>query len=126
MGKDREGTSGANKETTTKRENGKAGKCVPKSKTVPKLQIKSDRIREDINYMKERALIRKFVRFWPTDKTLVWWINTTWKPQGLYDMQLGEKGFFIVIFFNEEDKTRIFETGPYFFNSPGIFLRLWK
>ena len=95
-------------------------------KTVPKLQIKSDRIREDINYMKERALIRKFVRFWPTDKTLVWWINTTWKPQGHYDLQLGAKGFFMVIFFNEENRTRNFEGGPYFFNSASLFLRPWK
>ena len=75
--------------------------------------------------MKERALIGKFVGIWPSEKTLTWWINTTWKPQGHYDLQLGAKGFFIVIFFNE-DRTRIFESGPYFFNSAGLFLRPWK
>ena len=53
--KDGERTSGTNKETMMKGEKRKAGKCLPKSKTVPKLQIKSDRIREDINYMKELA-----------------------------------------------------------------------
>ena len=125
-GKSGEGTSGTTKEILTKEGNRRTGQCLPKSKTIPKLQIKSTRIKEDINYMKERALIGKFVGIWPSEKTLTWWINTTWKPQGHYDLKLRAKGFFIVIFFNEEDKTRIFETGPYFFNSPGIFLRPWK
>ena len=35
--KDGEGTSGTNKETTTKGETRKAGKFVPKSNIVPKL-----------------------------------------------------------------------------------------
>ena len=118
--------SGTYKETPPKGENIKAGKLMPKSKTVPKIQIKSDRVREDIKYMKERALIGKFVGIFPTQKTLVWQINTTWKPQGHYDLQLGAKGFFTVIFFNEEERTRIFESEPYFFNSAGLFLRPWK
>ena len=80
---------------------------------VPKLQIKSERVREDIQYMKERALIGKFVGIWTTEKALVWWINNTWKPQGHYDLQLGAKGFFMIIFFNEEDRTNFFENGPY-------------
>ena len=49
-----------------------------------------------------------------------------WKPQGHYDLQLGAKVFFIIIFFNEEDIIRIFENGPYFYNLVGIFLRPWK
>ena len=68
--------------------------------------------------MKERALIGKFVGIWPTEKILVGWINFTWKPQGNYDIQLGDKGFF-----NEEDRTKIFKNGPYFFNSTSLFLR---
>ena len=76
--------------------------------------------------MKECILIGKLVGICPTEKALVWWINNTWKPQGHYDLQLREKGFFTVIFFNEEDRTIIFESGPYFFNSAGLFLRLRK
>ena len=83
--------SGTNKDVSAKGEARKLGQCVPKSKTVSKLQINSKRVREDIQYMKEHALIGKFVGIWPTKKTLVWWINTTWKPQGHYDLQLGEK-----------------------------------
>ena len=76
--------------------------------------------------MKECILIGKLVGICPTEKALVWWINNTWKPQGHYDLQLREKGFFTVIFFNEEDRTRIFESGPYFFNSASLFLRPCK
>ena len=76
--------------------------------------------------MKERALIGKFAGIWPTENMLVGWINKTWKPQGHYDLQLGAKGFFTIIFFNEEDRTKIFENGPYFFNLVGLFLRPWK
>ena len=108
LGKVGEGTSGTDKDISPKEVNRRVGQCMPKSKTVPKLQIKSSRIREDINYMKERALVGKFVGIWPTKKTLMSRINTTWKPQGHYDLQLGAKGLFTVIFFNEEDRTRIF------------------
>ena len=66
------------------------------------------------------------MEIWPIEKTLVWWINSTWKPQGLYDLQLGAKGFFTIIFFNEEDRTNFFENGPYFYNLAGLFLRPWK
>ena len=105
LGKAGEGTSGTTKDNTAKEVNKRMGHCLPKSKTVPKLHIKSTRFGEDISYMKECALIGKFVGIKPSEKTLMWWINTTWKPQGHYDLQLGEKGFFTVIFFNEEDRT---------------------
>ena len=81
---------------------------------------------EYIQYMKEHALIGKFVGICLTENTLVWWINTTWKPQGNSDLQLGAKGFFMIIFFIEEDRTKIFYNRPYFFNSVGLFLRAWK
>ena len=77
LGKVGEGTSGTDKEISPKEVSKRVGQCVPKSKTVPKLQIKSSRIREDINYMKERALVGKFVGIWPTKKTLMSRINTT-------------------------------------------------
>ena len=32
----------------------------------------------------------------------------------------------MIIFFNEEDRNRIFDNGPYFLNSAGLFLRPWK
>jgi len=64
--------------------------------------------------------------FWPSEKALIGWIHAVWKPKGHYDLQLGAKGFFTIIFFNLEDRTRVFKNGPYFFNSAGLFLRVWR
>eukprot|EP00253_Pinus_taeda_P019980 PITA_19980 len=47
------------------------------------------------------------------------------KPKGQVTLQLGPKGFFAAIFNCLEDRTRIFEGGPYFFNSAGLYLRDW-
>jgi len=102
------------------------GKCVPKERMVPKLLIRSKSVREDIQYMKDHALIGKFIGMWPMEKSLKWWINTTWKPQGNCDLQLGAKGFFTMIFFNEADRINVFDNGPYFFNYAGLYLRPWK
>lgn len=93
---------------------------------ILKLQIRSEHMGAEIQYMKYHALIGKFIGIWPAEKILVGWINTMWKPQGHYDLQLGAKGFFMVIFFNEANRTRIFEGGPYFYNSAGLYLRSWK
>ena len=49
-----------------------------------------------------------------------------WNPKGHYDLQLGSKGFFTIIFFNQEDHDHILEGGPYFFFSVGLYLRPWK
>ena len=76
--------------------------------------------------MKENALIGKFFGIWPAEKTLVWWINTTWNPQGHYDLQLGAQDFFMIMLFNEADRTNKFDNEPYLFNSSGLFLIPWK
>ena len=49
-----------------------------------------------------------------------------WNPKGNYDLQLGSKGFFTIIFFNQEDRDRIMEGGRYFFFLAGLYLRPWK
>jgi len=104
----------------------KPGQCMPKSIARPKLTIRSPSFRDEVQHLKDHALIGKFIGLWPNEKALIWWINTTWKPQGHYDLQLGAKGFFTVIFFNIEDRVRIFDNGPYFFHSAGLYLRTWK
>ena len=76
--------------------------------------------------MKDHALIAKFVGIWLQEKSLVWWINMTWKPKGGYDLRLGAKGFFTIIFYNMEDKNHVFEGGPYFYNSEGLYLTFWQ
>ena len=39
---------------------------------------------------------------------------------------MGSKGFFIVIFGLLEDIDGIFEGGPYFYNSIGLYMRFWR
>ena len=63
--------------------------------------------------------------FWPTEQTLRGWIATKWKPKVHFDLQLGSKGFFPIIFHHFDDKSRVEEGGPYFFNSNGLYLRNW-
>ena len=75
---------------------------------------------------KEKALIGKFVGVWPREKDMVRWIQSIWSPKGHYDLRLWAKGFFTIIFFNQEDGDRILEGGPYFFFYAGFYLRQWK
>ena len=102
------------------------GTCLPKSQEIPALPIKSDGLEADIQYMKDHALIAKFVGIWPMEKNLIWWINHHWKPKGGYELRLGAKGFFTVVFNNLEDKNRIFEGRSYFYNSTGLYLTFSK
>ena len=76
--------------------------------------------------MKEHALIEKLVGIWPPKQSLVAWIDKFWKPKGGYDLRLGAKGFFIVIFYHVEDRRHIFEGGAYFYNLAGLYLTFWQ
>ena len=72
--------------------------------------------------MKTYTLIGKFMGIWPTEKALLNWISAKWKPKSHLDIQLGSKGFFTIIFNLLEDRDRVLEGGPYFFNSAELFL----
>ena len=71
--------------------------------------------------MKYHALIGKFIGFWPTKQALCRWITTKWKPKAHFDLQLGSKGFFTIIFHHLDDKSKV-EGDPYFFNATGLYL----
>ena len=88
--------------------------------------MKEEGFRSHLQHKRDHALIEKFVGIWPSEKYLLSWINVTWKPLEHFDLHFGAKGFFTVVFLNLEDRNRIFEGGPYFFNSIGMFLRPWK
>jgi len=117
---------GANdQEALPKRSLGQGG-CLSKTLSILAIQVRSGKVREMIKLWKEKSLIGKFVGIWPREKDLIRLIKSTWNPKGHYDLQLGAKGFFIIIFFNIEDRDRILEAGPYFFFSAGLYLRPWK
>jgi hypothetical protein len=63
---------------------------------------------------------------WPTERTLRNWIKYHWKPNGEVELHLGSKGFFTIVFINLEDRDRVFEGGPYFHASVGLYMRPWK
>ena len=71
------------------------------------------------------AVICKFMGFWPSEKALCQWIKQVWKPKGDVQLHLGTKGLFTVVFANLEDKDRIFEGGPYFYASAGLYMKPW-
>jgi hypothetical protein len=101
------------------------GKFIPQAPQAPKYVVNSPRIEEQKQYMRDNALVGKFLGLWPSERDLVKWIQYWWKPKGHYDLQLGSKGFFTIILHNLEDRNHIFDGGPYFYNSAGLFLRFW-
>jgi hypothetical protein len=60
-----------------------------------------------------------------SEKSLMVWVKSRWKVKGEMDLKLGSKGFFTVIFPCTGNKDKIFDEGPYFFNSVGLHLRYW-
>jgi len=121
-----ENEQGANPEQPASQPKATSATCIPKTTERIKVELPSHRINDEIQYMTDHALIGKFLGFWPTEKALQEWIASKWKPKGQVTLLLGPKGFFTAIFSCLEDKSRIFEGGPYFFNSSGLFLRDWK
>lgn len=99
--------------------------CKTVSMYRPKVELPSHRINARIQYMRDHALIGKFIGIWPNEKALRTWINVKWHPKGHISLHLGPKGFFTAVFNCLEDRNRVFEGGPYFFNSAGLFLREW-
>jgi hypothetical protein len=83
------------------------------------------RIGEYIQHMRDHVLIEKFHGDLALKKVLMLWVQTRWKFKGSIDVKLGSKGFFMVIFSCSADRSRIFDEGPYFFNSAGLHLRYW-
>jgi hypothetical protein len=75
--------------------------------------------------MQEHTLIGKFLGLCPSECDLIRWIKDWWNPKGNYEVQLSSKGFFTIILYNLKDKDRIFDNGPYFYNSARLFLRFW-
>eukprot|EP00253_Pinus_taeda_P008691 PITA_08691 len=102
------------------------GKCLPCAQKRPRYVIPNNKLEEYNSYMKDHALICKFIGYWPPEKELYRWIDQKWKPRGHIDLKLGAQGFFTAIFTNVEDRNRIFEGGPYFMNNAGLFMKFWE
>ena len=101
----------ANQKSPTSQPKASLATCIRKTAERIKIVLPSQRINSEIQFMKDHALIGKFLGFWPTQKALHGWITSKWKPKGQVTLQLGPKGFFTATFNCLEDKTRVFEGG---------------
>jgi hypothetical protein len=93
--------------------------CLAKMVENLRYEVTSPLVGDYIQYMKDHAVIGKFMGIWPSKKALLVWIKSRWKVKGDISLKLGSKGFFTTIFTCSEDRNRIFNEGPYFFNSKG-------
>jgi len=76
--------------------------------------------------MRKHTLICRFMGVRLNEKALCWWINQKWKPKGDFELELGSRSFFTVIFAHREDQVWIFKGGPYFYNSAGLYMMYWR
>jgi hypothetical protein len=51
------------------------GKCIPQAPSTPKYVINTPRIEEQKQYMRDYALVGKFLGLWPSKHELVKWIH---------------------------------------------------
>jgi hypothetical protein len=62
--------------------------------------------RNYIQWMKDHALIGKFMGIWPSERALQIWIKSHWKVKGKIDLQLGSKGFLQSYSSKQETETK--------------------
>lgn len=60
-----------NKNPETKGGHRALGTYLPKSKETPSLAIRSEGLASHIEYMRDHALIAKFIEFWPMEKDII-------------------------------------------------------
>lgn len=114
-----------NKKHETGKVNGTKEHNPWKSKTalIPKVVLEDPQMQLYRDQMKMHALICKFMGLWPTERTLRNWIKYHWKPNREVELHLGSKDFFTAVFINLEDRDRVFEGGPYFHVSVGLYMQ---
>jgi hypothetical protein len=93
---------------------------------IPKVILEDPQTQLYMDQMKMHALICKFMGLWPIERMLRKWIKYHWKPNREVELHLDSKGFFTAVFMNLEDRDRVFEGGPYFHASAGLYMQPWK
>lgn len=101
------------------------GFCKPRSTITPQFVLSNSVLQVHMDHMAAYVVICKFMGIWPTEKALHAWIKKHWKPKGEINLHLGSKGFFTIVFTDLEDKDRVFEGGPYFYATTGLYMRPW-
>jgi hypothetical protein len=67
--------------------------CLAKMVENPSYEVTSPLVGDYIQYMKDHAVIGKFVGIWHSKNALLVWIKSKWKVTGDKRLKLGSKGF---------------------------------
>ena len=65
------------------------GQCMLKASLIPSMVVIYLNLRDRIEFMSDHYIIGKFIGIHPSEKSLSWWINSSWKPKGHFDVCLG-------------------------------------
>lgn len=98
------------------------GPCKPKAEITPRVVLNDPALHVHRDHIRTYAIICKFMGLWSTKKALQTWVKYHWK---IIDLHLGSKGFFTIVFTNIADKDNVFEGGPYFYATAGLYMWPW-
>lgn len=56
--------------------------CISKTKEIPRYEIRPSSLGNRIQYMKDHAIISKFIGTWSNEKDLIKWIGQWWNKKG--------------------------------------------
>jgi hypothetical protein len=102
----------------------KTNTCIPKSEKRPRIELPPARINARIEYMRTYVLIGKFIGIWPTKRALLNWMQKNGNPKPILTSNWAQKDSSPSSSWLD-DRDKILEGGPYFFNSTGLYLRNW-
>ena len=106
----------------------KAGGLYPvfegPTKTIQMLEMAIIGIKALLN----RALICRFNGYWPKLAEPHSWLDASWKPllQQPFSIYPCARGFFVIDFDKQEDRSIIEAVGPWFWGSSGLFMQHWN
>jgi len=104
-----------------------ASKFVKKLDEIPEISLPPEAPIQVALSLADRGLIGQFTGLWPSPKTTEQWVSRNWAPlikEKVTSYFLG-KGYFLFEFSSKEDKDLIFQNGPYFMCSQGLYLNKW-
>lgn len=78
----------------------------------PSISLDSPEVRVIFSDLETKVVICRFNGFWPKTEALYQWVHSTWTKN--CQIHLCAKGFFIIIFHEEEEREKILNEGPWF------------
>jgi hypothetical protein len=107
---------------------GSQQKIVKKLDNIPTVELSMEETCRSALNLAERGLIGQFTGLWPSSKAVEDWVKRNWIPLVLEGIKSHyvNKGLFVFVFDNAEDRSLIFRNGPYFLGPQGLYLNKWS